>query len=283
MVIFDLGKVLIKTNRKKIIFELSKYNLAHYWLVENKKLTDLQNILFSIMEKNHGEGKHSIYPALFEDWLLSRKTNETISRIVTRDINNSNTVSYHTKKLLLSLTKIMFDPVKFAEMMDEHSGGVALLKMMPPDVPLYLISNYDSQAFDKVRNRFPDTLRRFRDFLISGKENLMKPEKNIYDLAMKRWGITDPSRVLYIDDERDNVQMAKSLGFETVLFTDFESAILSIKGIIQRGEMQMQPRPIKRERQDDSESGGGYEGDEEDNGSEGYGVTQNGGEEHAQR
>src|SRR6478609_1971972 len=53
MVIFDLGKVLIKTNRKKIIFELSKYNLAHYWLVENKKLTDLQNILFSIMEKNH--------------------------------------------------------------------------------------------------------------------------------------------------------------------------------------------------------------------------------------
>lgn len=212
---------------------MGKYDLCYFWFVENNKLTDLQSILFSIMEQNHGKGKHSIYPALFEDWIMSLKDNQTLLRIVTRDISKCERMSQHTKNLLTSLAKIMFDPVKFAGVMDEHTGK-DLLEMMPEGLPLYLMSNYDDAAFKQVTRKYPELIRKFRDIMISGKEHLMKPQEEIYKLAMSRWNITDPKSVLYIDDERENVQMAKNLGFETILYTNLDSAVLSIQGIIDR-------------------------------------------------
>jgi FMN phosphatase YigB (HAD superfamily) len=44
-------------------------------------------------------------------------------------------------------------------------------------------------------------IKKFRDVMVSGKEGLMKPQKDIYSLAIDRWNITDPKSVLYIDDE----------------------------------------------------------------------------------
>jgi hypothetical protein len=96
------------------------------------------------MEKNHGKGKFSTFPSLFEDWMLSKKSNQELQRITIRDILKERLPSY-TKNLLQTLTSLMFDSEKFAQVMDLHSG-VDLMKILPKETPIYLMSKLQRQG-----------------------------------------------------------------------------------------------------------------------------------------
>lgn len=183
------------------------------------------------MEANHGKGKFSTFPLLFEEWMLDEKENEEMLKIVSRDVSMCTTISPHMKTLLHDLVKVMFDTVAFAETMELHSG-YKLLQTVPQDIPVYLMSNYNGPAFNEISRKYPDLMKSFTDVIVSGKEGLMKPQKEIYELATTRWNLQDPSSVLYIDDDPQNIQRAKEIGFQTVLYTTYDSALVSLKGII---------------------------------------------------
>ena len=182
------------------------------------------------MEANHGPGLHTTFPRLFERWMLDDISNDSIGRIVTRDVTQCKDVPKHVKTLLINLVTVMFDPEAFSHIMSLHLG-YQLVKMFP-NVDKYLMTNYNGPAYTQVAKRYPEMVSAFRDVLVSGKEGLMKPQKELYELAMSRWNL-NPNEVIYIDDDLANVQMAKESGFNVVHFTDFDSALLSIKGILQ--------------------------------------------------
>jgi len=229
-VIFDLGNVLIKSHSRKMASRFSKSSLLFYCM-ERRKLSDLQYTLFSIMEANHGKGIHTTFPLLFEKWMLDEKSNGELLRITLRDIENCKEVSKHVKTLLNDLVTVMFDPVQFAEVMNLHAGST--LVSMFPGKRKYLMSNYNGVAYNYVAKKYPELMGQFSDVLVSGKEKMMKPQREIYELAIARWNL-EPGEVLYIDDDIANVQIAKELGFETVHFTTFESAKMSIQGLMIR-------------------------------------------------
>ena len=87
-VIFDLGKVLIRTNYRNMIYRFQTSTLLGATCLERRKLTELKPLLFSLMEAVHGKGKLTPHlPALFEDWMTNSKTNEEIMRILENDIS----------------------------------------------------------------------------------------------------------------------------------------------------------------------------------------------------
>jgi HAD superfamily hydrolase (TIGR01509 family) len=73
-------------------------------------------------------------------------------------------------------------------------------------------------AYEDVTKRY-DSFQYFDGGIISCKEKLMKPEKEIYDKLIEKYKI-NPKESIFIDDTKVNVESAKKLGFEAILFTN---------------------------------------------------------------
>jgi 2-haloacid dehalogenase len=103
----------------------------------------------------------------------------------------------------------------------EIPGTVAVLeRLFEAGMPLYAITNYSSQKFAETRERFP-FLSRFRDVVVSGDERLLKPEAAIFRLCLDRNGLV-AADCLFIDDSARNVEGARAVGIDAILFASPE-------------------------------------------------------------
>ncbi|MBC6938345.1 MAG: HAD family phosphatase, partial [Chloroflexi bacterium] len=55
--------------------------------------------------------------------------------------------------------------------------------------------------------------------IVSGREGIIKPDRRIYDLAVRRFQVR-PEHTLFIDDRADNAAAAAALGFQTHHFSE---------------------------------------------------------------
>ncbi|MDB4861556.1 HAD family phosphatase [bacterium] len=84
--------------------------------------------------------------------------------------------------------------------------------------PCYVLSNWSDETYEGMEEEYP-FLKDFDDKIISGREFLVKPDPQIYRLAMSRFDLV-PEETLFIDDREDNIQAAQNLGFQTIHLTD---------------------------------------------------------------
>ena len=85
-------------------------------------------------------------------------------------------------------------------------------------VPLYAITNFGAEFWAGFRPSEP-IFDRFRDIVVSGEEKLAKPDPAIFALAEARFG-RSASTMLFIDDNRANVDAAAACGWHVHHFTD---------------------------------------------------------------
>lgn len=78
------------------------------------------------------------------------------------------------------------------------------------DYPLYLLSNTNCLQHEYFANRY-DVFRLFRDGVFSYREKLMKPEPEIFRLAVEKFGVR-PQATVYLDDLEPNVAAARDAG-----------------------------------------------------------------------
>jgi 2-haloacid dehalogenase len=83
-------------------------------------------------------------------------------------------------------------------------------------LPLYVLSNWSAETFRPTRERF-DFLGWFDGLVVSGEEGMVKPDPAIFRILTDRYGV-DPARALFIDDRSDNVDTARELGFQAILY-----------------------------------------------------------------
>lgn len=96
-------------------------------------------------------------------------------------------------------------------------GSVALLRRLAgANRRLVALSNWSAETFPIARQRF-DFLSCFEDIVVSGEHAMAKPDREIFELACRRWRI-NPAQALFIDDNADNIDTARAMGFHTVRF-----------------------------------------------------------------
>jgi 2-haloacid dehalogenase len=78
-------------------------------------------------------------------------------------------------------------------------------------VPLFAITNFGAEFWEGFRPTQP-IFDVFDDIVVSGAEKMVKPDAEIYKLALKRFGL-QPGAGLFIDDNADNVVAARENGF----------------------------------------------------------------------
>ena len=84
-------------------------------------------------------------------------------------------------------------------------------------VPIFGITNFSAEFWDMFRPGAP-IFDRFREIVVSGAEQLFKPEPEIYRVALRRFDL-GPGEGLFIDDRIENVRAGKAEGFPGHHFT----------------------------------------------------------------
>ncbi len=89
----------------------------------------------------------------------------------------------------------------------------ALVERLHERHPLYLLSNTSDIHRDYVFREFP-VFGHFADGTYSYSARASKPGREIYDIACRDLGLV-PATTFFIDDLLPNIEMARSLGFQT--------------------------------------------------------------------
>jgi 2-haloacid dehalogenase len=104
----------------------------------------------------------------------------------------------------------------FDERWLETLGGaieesVAILEeLRAAGVPTYAITNFSREKFAVTREQYP-FLDGFHGIVVSAHEQLLKPDRRIYETLCERHGLT-PRDCIFIDDNLDNVEGARAFG-----------------------------------------------------------------------
>ena len=181
--IFDLGKVIVK------------------FKVEN---------LFKKFFKNDREIKYFLNNICTWDWHIKQDTKDDTSKAADSLIKK-----YPNYKIPIEAFY-----GRFLEMIDgiyEENLKIAL-DLKKKGKKIYILSNFPGDQFDNFmkQNKF---LNEFDDMIISGKVGLKKPDKKIYELAIKKFGCS-PNKTLFIDDRPENTKAAQNLGINIITLDD---------------------------------------------------------------
>lgn len=93
-----------------------------------------------------------------------------------------------------------------------------LRKLKNTDYELFGLTNWSEETFPYALENY-DFFQLFDGkIVVSGTEKLIKPDPKIWNLLLDRYNIKADESV-FIDDNLKNIEMAKSLGFETIRVT----------------------------------------------------------------
>lgn len=89
-----------------------------------------------------------------------------------------------------------------------------------------LLSNMD--IFRVRANRKRNMFSYFDTAVLSADVGYMKPEKEIFEILLKKLDVK-PNEVVFVDDNEKNLRMAKRFGMEVVLFRNYEQMVSDLK------------------------------------------------------
>lgn len=155
------------------------------------------------------------------DWLcLDRGTMlmaEVIPKFAARTGLSESRMEDFFEHILNSLVKINETENLLFQVIDHHYS-------------VYYLTNMSSAFFETLNDRH-SLISLFKGGLVSGKELMMKPEPDIFQLLIERYDLV-PSESLYIDDHEQNLIAAQAFGFHTVLFEQSASCFNKIQNIL---------------------------------------------------
>lgn len=85
---------------------------------------------------------------------------------------------------------------------------------------VYILSNYGKQAFE-INSKKYDFLELADGMVISYQVEMVKPDSRIYEILLDKYGI-DRTKAVFIDDRQLNVDGAKAVGLNAILFENYE-------------------------------------------------------------
>ena len=88
---------------------------------------------------------------------------------------------------------------------------------------VYILSNWSEPAYEANKDTHLRFLKEVDGAIMSYKERMIKPNREIYQLLCDRFCI-NPSEAVFLDDNLANVKAAKEFGLHALLFENYEQA-----------------------------------------------------------
>ena len=100
-----------------------------------------------------------------------------------------------------------------------------------PRCRLYGLTNWSMETFPAARAKFP-ILQLIDNYVVSGEEKMVKPDRAIFQVLLDRYGLR-PEECLFIDDNPDNIEGARRVGLNGIVFAGAEDLRQRIASILQ--------------------------------------------------
>ena len=187
LVCFELWNVLIKKEGKDIIKEITKAFKIEDKAVFRRKFLEIYN-------SNNWLSKQDAYKEICK-YNNIPSTEDNVNKMINIANKNMQTISLlpHSKELITILKK---------------SG-----------LKLGIISNSSVFSINLVKEN-TNILNNFDYKIFSFDLNTIKPDKKMFSSLIKISNLTSED-ILYIDTDRKNCKEAKSLGFNTLVYKDY--------------------------------------------------------------
>ncbi len=186
MIFFDLGNVILPFNHYQIAERLSLY-------VKEKQL----------------QSSPMIFSYLFD--LKKGKINE----FDTGKISPQEFFQSIKKDLGLSLSYDEFIPI-WNDIFMEDPEVSKMIQSLKKRWRLGLLSNTDPLHVDYILSKFP-ILKAFEKRIFSYEVGFKKPAVEIFQKAIE-WASVKPQKILFIDDIKEHIEVAVSLGMQGIHF-----------------------------------------------------------------
>lgn len=93
----------------------------------------------------------------------------------------------------------------------------------------YYLSNFSYKAHTECADAL-DFLEYMDGGILSYQDKVIKPQREIYQLLLDRYGLK-AQECVFLDDTEKNLPMAEEFGIKTILFRDREQALGELKGL----------------------------------------------------
>lgn len=195
-------------NIKTIIFDLSEVIISGYYGIEK------------IIERKTG-----ILPQEF----LKRKS-ETIELFFDLMRGKLTEDEYFNELLTGTNWKISVDDIK--EMARENlripvKGTLEIIKKLKDKYKLVLLSDYTKEWKDYIIYNNKD-LNIFDKKYFSCDLGKLKTDEGTFNIVLKDLGV-NPNEVIFIDDSKENIEIAKTSGLNVILFKDAKDLEANLK------------------------------------------------------
>lgn len=93
-------------------------------------------------------------------------------------------------------------------------------------VPLYCLSDMPDSVYSYVRERYT-FWSAFQGIVISGQVCLMKPEQEVFEYLLNRFGLS-AAETAFVDDHPPNIEGARAVGLEAIHFESAEQCLQAL-------------------------------------------------------
>lgn len=95
-------------------------------------------------------------------------------------------------------------------------GVQVLEELVSRQAPVYAITNFSAEKWPLAQARF-DFLKVFTGVVVSGDEQMLKPDPDIYHCLLSRYAL-EAQACIFIDDSSRNVAGARQVGMQAIHF-----------------------------------------------------------------
>lgn len=113
----------------------------------------------------------------------------------------------------------------------EIAGTRAVVELLhAAGVPLFLLTNMPAGVFEERRRTY-DVFEYFGGAVVSGRDGVLKPSREAFDLVLARFGLV-AERTLFIDDSERNTRAAADAGFVVHHFSDAGALDAAVRRLV---------------------------------------------------
>ena len=98
---------------------------------------------------------------------------------------------------------------------------------------VYALSNWSKPTYEACIDSHLSFLKEMDGEIISFREHLLKPEREIYQLLCDRFNVT-PEEAVFLDDNIANVEAAREFGLNAIHFTSYEQGKAELEEYLQQ-------------------------------------------------
>ena len=186
VILFDLGNVILPFNHFQIAEKLSQFS-------QKKEFQDPKKIFSYLFDLEKG----AVNP--FD-----------LGKVSSREFFQA-----IKERLDLSVSFDEFVPI-WCNIFVEDQEVTQIILSLKRKWRLGLLSNTDPLHFNHILSEFP-VMRAFDKWILSYEVGFKKPAIQIFQKAME-WASVKPEKILYIDDTKEYVEVAASLGIQSIHF-----------------------------------------------------------------